>query len=138
MTGGVANNVVPDSARVKLNHRFAPDRSADDAFAAVLELISPVLDSARGDSLRLVDAALPAAPGLDHALLARLVESSGTAPRAKLGWTDVSFFSARGMPAANFGPGEPSLAHSAGERVDKDDLLKSYSTLSRLVGTGLG
>ncbi|MHB1509251.1 MAG: succinyl-diaminopimelate desuccinylase [Acidimicrobiales bacterium] len=137
VAGGVANNVVPDSARVKLNHRFAPDRSADDAFAAVLELVSPVLDPVRGDSVRLVDAALSAAPRLDHALLARLVESSGTAPRAKLGWTDVSFFSARGMPAANYGPGEPSLAHSAGERVDRDDLLRSYSTLLRLVRTGL-
>lgn len=137
VAGGVANNVVPDSAHVVLNHRFAPDRSIDDAFAALGELISPVLDSARGDSLRLVDAALPAAPGLGHALLARLVDFSGTAPRAKLGWTDVSFFAARGMPAANLGPGDPNLAHSAGERVDRDDLLRSYSTLLRLALTGI-
>ncbi|MGH9299479.1 MAG: succinyl-diaminopimelate desuccinylase, partial [Acidimicrobiales bacterium] len=76
----------------------------------------------------------PAAPGLDHPLLSSLVRASGSDPRAKLGWTDVSFFASRGVPAANFGPGEPTLAHSAGERVSRDDLERALLTLSGLVG----
>jgi succinyl-diaminopimelate desuccinylase len=136
--GGVANNVVPDSARVVLNHRFAPDLTVDEAFAAVVAIVDPMLDHSLGDSVTLRASALPAAPGLGHPLLARLVQSSSAPPRAKLGWTDVSFFSARGVPAANFGPGEPTLAHSAGERVDRADLERAYGALNDLLVTGAG
>ncbi len=131
--GGVANNVVPDSARVVLNHRFAPDVSVEEAFASVSAIVTPLLETDRGDTVRLVTSALAAPPGLDHPLLARLVSSSEAPPRAKLGWTDVSFFTARGVPAANFGPGEPTLAHSAGEQVDRADLDRAYAALSELV-----
>jgi succinyl-diaminopimelate desuccinylase len=127
--GGVANNVVPDSVRLVLNHRFAPDVSIEDALARIEALLSPSLDMACGDRLTLGASSLAAAPGLGHPLLARLVAASASPPRAKLGWTDVSFFSARGTPAANFGPGEPTLAHSAGERVDRSDLERAYRTL---------
>lgn len=131
--GGVANNVVPDSARVVLNHRFAPDVSVEAAFAAVTSLLEPFVDRSGGDEVTLVASSPAAAPGLGHPLLARLVQSSSARPRAKLGWTDVSFFSARGVPAANFGPGEPTLAHSAGEQVDRADLDQAYSVLHELV-----
>lgn len=131
--GGVANNVVPDSALVVLNHRFAPDVGVEEAFAAVERVVDPALDRSLGDRVTLAASALPAAPGLGHPLLARLVESSSAAPRAKLGWTDVSFFSARGLPAANFGPGEPTLAHSAAEMVERADLERAYSVLHDLL-----
>ena len=134
--GGVANNVVPDSAVVVLNHRFAPDVGVDEAFAAVERVVEPVIDRSRGDRVTLTASALAAAPGLGHRLLARLVESSAAPPRAKLGWTDVSFFSARGVPAANFGPGEPTLAHSAGEMVVRSDLERAYTVLHRLLTGG--
>jgi succinyl-diaminopimelate desuccinylase len=133
VSGGVANNVVPDEARVVVNHRFAPDRTVEEAFDSVRALLSPTLDLETGDSIELEDSALPAAPGLRHALLSSLVLASATEPKAKLGWTDVSFFAARGMPAVNFGPGEPTLAHSAGERVTDADLRRAYSTLSATI-----
>lgn len=136
VSGGVANNVVPDSARLRLNHRFAPDVTASEAFSVILNVVDPVLDRAGGDTVKLAASAAPAAPGLDHALLWSLVESSGAPPRAKLGWTDVSFFASRGIPAANFGPGEPSLAHAAGERVDRADLELAYRVLDALMSTG--
>ncbi len=131
--GGVANNVVPDSARLVVNHRFAPDRSVDEAYRAVADLLEPALDPRAGDTITLTNSALAAAPGLSHPALARLVQLSQSAPRAKLGWTDVSFFTARGVPAANFGSGDPTLAHTAGECVTRSDLDKVYGVLHSLV-----
>jgi succinyl-diaminopimelate desuccinylase len=133
IAGGVANNVVPDEVLVVLNHRFAPDRDVEAAFASVRSVIDGALDSALGDEVALEDSSAAAAPGLSHPVLSRLVAASGAPPRAKLGWTDVSFFAARGMPAANFGPGEPTLAHSAAERVERADLERAYRTLKELV-----
>ena len=131
--GGVANNVVPDTARLVLNHRFSPDRTKDEAFEAVCELLVPAIDQALGDRVVLEDWSPAAAPNLGHRMLAFLVAASGTAPRAKLGWTDVSFFAERGVPAANFGPGDPLLAHTAGEWVGRDELELVRAGLEKLL-----
>jgi succinyl-diaminopimelate desuccinylase len=127
--GFVAPNVVPDRARLVLNHRFAPDRDVDDAVASLRELLAPALDEARGDTIEVESVSHPAPPALDHPLLGGLVEGSGLEPRAKLGWTDVAFFSAIGMPATNFGPGDPLLAHTAREKVSRGELEAVYATL---------
>ena len=129
----MANNVVPDEARLTLSHRYAPDRSKLEAFAAVEELLAPAIDQELGDAVELEDFALAAGPNLDHPLLAALVKASAQAPRAKLGWSDVSFFAQRGVPAANFGPGDPLLAHSAGEWVGRTDLEAVFCGLERLI-----
>ena len=131
--GFVAYNVVPDLARLVLNHRFAPDRTPEEATAAVREVLGDALDEEAGDRLTLLDCSAPAAPSLEHPLLKQLVASTGQPPRAKLGWTDVSFFSAHGVPATNFGPGDPNLAHSAGERVPRDQLDACYAALEKLI-----
>lgn len=130
ISGGVANNVVPDEARLVINHRFAPDRSSEEAFASVRKLVLDAAGPEGGVTVTLDDEAAPAAPGLDHPLLAALVTASGAEPKAKLGWTDVSFFASRGLPAVNFGPGESTLAHNAGERVDREQLQQAYRTLA--------
>ncbi len=134
--GGVANNVVPDRARLVLNHRFAPDRSVAEALAHLDEVLGDSVDREAGDRVEVEDAAAPAPPALGHPLLARLVELTGGRARAKLGWTDVSFFAGRGVPAANLGPGDPSLAHTAGEQVARNELETVYGVLSRLIGDG--
>jgi succinyl-diaminopimelate desuccinylase len=136
VVGGVANNVVPDEARLVLSHRFAPDRTMDEAFEALCELLAPAVDKSHGDTIDLEDFAVPAAPNLDDPMLAALVDASSQPPRAKLGWSDVSFFSARGVPAANFGPGDPTLAHSAGEWVGREDLEAVAAALERLLTLG--
>jgi succinyl-diaminopimelate desuccinylase len=132
--GGVAGNVVPDRATVTLNHRFAPDRTPAEAEAAVRELLAPVLGD--GDEAELLDVAPGAPPGLDHPLLAALVERSGAPVRAKLGWTDVARFAAHGIPACNFGPGDPTLAHTREERVARAPIEAVYGTLAALLTKG--
>lgn len=131
--GGVANNVVPDEARLILSLRYAPDHTKEQAFEGLCEALAPAIDPRLGDRIDLEDFALAAAPNLGHPLLAALVTASGGAPRAKLGWTDASFFSARGVPAANFGPGSPLVAHTAGEWVSQDELELVFSGLEKLV-----
>jgi succinyl-diaminopimelate desuccinylase len=136
VSGGVAGNVVPDRAVVQLNHRFAPDRSADSALAAVRALLGDSVDEAGGDSLAVVDSSPPAPPSLAHPLLARLAAATGQPPRAKLGWTDAAFFAEQGIPATNFGPGDPSVAHTAGERVTRAEIETVHAALSGLLAGG--
>jgi succinyl-diaminopimelate desuccinylase len=125
--------VVPDVASVKLNFRFAPDRSADDAVAYLHELIAPALDTGAGDVLEVLEVTAGAPPSLAQPLLARLVSESGRPARAKVGWTDVATFAAIGIPAANFGPGDPLLAHTAHEQVSRSELDHAYGVLERLI-----
>jgi succinyl-diaminopimelate desuccinylase len=133
VSGGVAGNVVPDEATVELNHRFAPDRSAADAEAQVREVVGALED---GDRLEVLDTAPPAPPSLVHPLLAELAARSDAPPRAKLGWTDVAFFAAHGVPATNFGPGDPTVAHAPDERVDRGEIEHVHAVLHGLLTDG--
>lgn len=129
--GGVAGNVLPDAATLVINHRFAPDRSAEEALSALGALFAPFME--QQDSLDVVDRVDGAAPNLSHPLLAALADTVPEPPRAKLGWTDVARFAAMGIPAINFGPGDPELAHTAGEWVDAVDLERVGSALLEVV-----
>jgi succinyl-diaminopimelate desuccinylase len=133
--GGVAGNVVPDRAMVTLNHRFAPDRTPAEAQAHVESVLAPYLDE--GDEVAIVDVAAGAPPGLSHPLLAALRDRHELEVRAKLGWTDVSRFAAAGIPATNFGPGDPTVAHSRDERVDRADLDTVFAVLGDLLLRGV-
>jgi succinyl-diaminopimelate desuccinylase len=129
VSGGVAANVVPDSASLVLNHRFAPDRDAASAESSLRAWIEPLLDTGSTDSFAVLDVSPAAPPNLTHPVLGALLGTTGLPPRAKLGWTDVAFFAERGIPAVNFGPGDPELAHTAGERVTKEELDRAYDCL---------
>ena len=130
VTGGVAANVVPDLATATLNHRFAPDRTAAQAEAHVREVVGGV------DGFTVLDVAPGAMPALGHPLLQSLLAATGEPPRAKLGWTDVARFASRGVPATNFGPGDPSVAHSAGERVSRSEVETVYRVVRALLEAG--
>ncbi len=132
--GGVAANVVPDEVRVTLNHRYAPDRGQAEAEAFLHELLDPVLELDDGDSWEMLDAGDGAPPSLDQPLLKDLVEKSGAAPKAKVGWTDVASFWAHGVPAANFGPGDPLHAHHPDERVTRRQLERARDVLAAVLG----
>jgi succinyl-diaminopimelate desuccinylase len=110
ITGGVAGNVIPDECVVTVNYRFAPDRSLDEAIAHVRGVFD-------GFTVTVTDSAPGALPGLDRPAAADFVAAVGETPRPKFGWTDVARFSALGVPALNFGPGDPALAHTRDEHV---------------------
>ena len=110
VTGGVAGNVIPDLCEVEINYRFAPSRSVAEAEAHVREVLA-------GFEVELTDSSAGARPGLDAPLAQEFVRAVGAEPHPKYGWTDVARFSALGVPAVNYGPGDPSLAHHDQERV---------------------
>lgn len=135
VTGGVAGNVVPDRVDLEIAHRFAPDRSAEEATEQVMELLAEHLE---GDyEVEITDVANAALPALDHPIVSGLVERRSLRVRAKLGWTDVARFAAMGVPAVNFGPGDPLLAHTPDERVASEELLAVYSSLDEAIRAGL-
>lgn len=115
--GGVAGNVIPDAASVTVNFRFAPDRGLADALAHVREVFDG-LDV----TIEQTDGAAGALPGLTAPAAAGLVAAADGRVRAKYGWTDVSRFAARGIPAVNYGPGDPNLAHTVDERVPVEQI----------------
>ena len=118
--GGVAGNVVPDRARVTLNHRFAPDRTYEQAFAWLCEFLGDAFEL--GDQIDLLDWAPAAPPSMDNERLRALVALSAQPVRAKVGWTDVATFTELGVPATNFGAGDPLLAHREDEFVSLAEL----------------
>jgi succinyl-diaminopimelate desuccinylase len=113
--GGVAGNVIPDECVVVVNYRFAPDRDLDAADAHVRAVFV-------GFDVDIVDSAAGALPGLSRPAAADFVTRVGAVPQPKLGWTDVARFTSLGVPAVNFGPGDPSLAHTRDEYVEVEQL----------------
>ena len=125
--GGIAPNVVPDVASCVLNHRVAPDRSRDEAVRWLRDFLGELLDE--DDTLDVLDWAPSAKPELGNRHLARLVALTGESPRAKVGWTDVATFHELGVPATNFGAGDPLLAHRSDEFVSASQVDHFASTL---------
>ncbi|MCP2325388.1 succinyl-diaminopimelate desuccinylase [Hamadaea flava] len=122
ITGGVAGNVVPDRCEIEVNYRFAPSRSVNEA-------LEHLVDVFHGFDVKLTDSAPGALPGLTLPPAAAFIAATGTTPAAKLGWTDVARFSALGVPALNFGPGDPNLAHKVDEHVEIVKIVESATTL---------
>jgi len=127
ISGGVAGNVIPDACVVSVNYRFAPSKSEQQAHDVVRRLFD-------GFEVTISDSAPGALPGLSHPAAAAFVEVIGRPPQPKFGWTDVSRFSALGVPAVNYGPGDPNVAHKRDEYVDVapihevEDRLRAWLT----------
>lgn len=122
--GGVAGNVIPDGCIVTVNYRFAPDRTVPEAIEHVQEIFS-------GYDVTVVDEAPGARPGLDQPLVAEFIEAIGLPAEPKYGWTDVARFSQAGTPALNFGPGDPTLAHTVEESVPVEQITEVFDAVRR-------
>jgi succinyl-diaminopimelate desuccinylase len=129
ISGGVAGNVLPDECRVSVNYRFAPDRSEEEAAAHLREVFA-------GFELEISDSAPAAMPGLSVPAAAAFVEAVGGTANPKFGWTDVARFSVLGVPAVNFGPGDPHFAHKADEHVPLEHIRTVEQQLRAWLGTG--
>lgn len=116
ITGGVAGNVIPDETMVHINYRFAPDKTAQQAIDYLQRLFGEW-------EITVVDRSEGARPGLDTPLTQNLLSVLGVAALPKYGWTDVARFSALGVPAVNYGPGDPLKAHADDERVALDEIV---------------
>jgi succinyl-diaminopimelate desuccinylase len=120
--GGIASNVIPDESVITVNYRFAPSKSAAEAEAYLREFFA-------GFEVELIDVAEGARPGLDLPEAAAFVAATGGTPKPKYGWTDVARFSALGIPAVNFGPGDPNKAHADDENVPVSQIYACESAL---------
>jgi succinyl-diaminopimelate desuccinylase len=127
IASGVANNVVPDRCEVVVNRRYAPACSFPEAQAHTTAL----LDDA--DEVEIISASPAAAPNLTHPLIVELKRTGDLQVRPKLGWTDVARFAEHGIAAVNFGPGNPELAHTADEHIERSDLEHCLSVLSKFL-----
>jgi succinyl-diaminopimelate desuccinylase len=121
--GGVARNVIPGEFVMNVNYRFAPDRSQEEAVARLHEVC------AGADRVQVTDVAPAGTVDLDHDLFRSLIEKTRAPLQGKQGWTDVAQLTVAGIPAVNFGPGEPGLAHKPGESVRISDLSWVYESL---------
>ena len=129
ISGGVAGNVIPDEAMVHVNYRFAPNRTGEEAIAQLRELFA-------GFEVTVVDLADGARPGLDAPLARNFLAAVGGAASPKYGWTDVARFSALGIPAVNYGPGDPLKAHADDERVELAQITACEDGLREWLTTG--
>ncbi|MEV7771628.1 succinyl-diaminopimelate desuccinylase [Kitasatospora sp. NPDC086791] len=120
--GGVAGNVIPDECVVTVNFRYAPDRSEADAEKHVREVFD-------GFELTVTDFAPGALPGLSQPAAQAFLAATGGQARAKFGWTDVARFSALGVPAVNYGPGDPNLAHKREEHCSLSAIAETEARL---------
>jgi succinyl-diaminopimelate desuccinylase len=128
--GGVAHNVVPDACSFVVNRRFAPAWSIDEARGQVEAVL------AGADRIEMLNASPAAPPNLTDPLVADFVDTLGLSVRPKLGWTDVARFAARGVPALNFGPGDPQVAHTARELVTRASVERAYDVLRQFLFEG--
>jgi succinyl-diaminopimelate desuccinylase len=126
IAGGVAGNIVPDECVVTVNFRFAPDRTTGDAE----QHVRAVFD---GLDATVTDASPGALPGLAAPAAQEFLAATGTTARAKYGWTDVSRFAALDIPALNYGPGDPNLAHTREEHVAVAQVTRSVEVLRRFL-----
>jgi succinyl-diaminopimelate desuccinylase len=131
ISGGVAGNIIPDECCVVVNYRFAPDRSEQEAADHVRELFA-------GHRVEIVDSAPAARPGLSLPAAASFAAMIDAPARAKYGWTDVARFAALGVPAVNFGPGDPNQAHVRGEHVDLAKVRAAEALLLNWLSLGAG
>jgi len=127
ISGGVAGNVLPDLCTVSVNYRFAPDRSEAEAEAFLRDFFS-------GYDVLVADSASGALPGLDRPAAKEFVEAVGGTVNPKFGWTDVARFAALGVPAVNFGPGDPMLAHKQEEFVPLEQIRRCERVLRTWLG----
>jgi succinyl-diaminopimelate desuccinylase len=123
IAGGIADNVIPDRVEVRLNYRYAPNRTRTEAEARLCELVP--------GEVEITSNSPPARPATDSPLVQRLREAGELTVEPKQAWTPVAEFAAQGLDAVNLGPGATRYAHRADERVEIAALERTFEVLRR-------
>jgi succinyl-diaminopimelate desuccinylase len=125
--GGIALNVVPDEAIAKVNYRYPPGKTAEQAEDWLHALCDP------GGEL-VIDGHAPSGPvTVDNAFVQQLGEQ-GAEILPKQAWTPVAELVLAGVDAVNLGPGDPAYAHRRDERVEVPALVRCHELLEGLDG----
>lgn len=135
LEAGVATNTLPDEAVLRVNFRFAPNRSADEAMAHFREVLGLDEFAAEDLTVNVEDVSPGALPGLHAAAAKELVAVAGDVVKPKFGWTDVARFSALGIPAVNFGPGDPAYCHKKDEQIPVECITALWEDVRRYLTT---
>jgi succinyl-diaminopimelate desuccinylase len=128
--GGIATNVIPDQATLTVNYRFAPSKSEKEAADYVKSLFADC-------AVTIIDSAPGARPGLQSEEAKAFVAAVGTSVNPKYGWTDVARFSELGIPAVNYGPGDPNKAHADDESLPASQIYACESGLRNFLTSNL-
>ncbi len=123
INGGVANNVIPPEINININYRFLPTLSNDEAKNYIFESLS------KFGEVKIIDIANGAIPNLESKEVKGFIKSGNLSIKSKQAWTDIARFSEANIPAVNFGPGDPLLAHTSNEFINKNQILESYKIL---------
>jgi succinyl-diaminopimelate desuccinylase len=141
---GETRNVLPGSLMVNLNLRYPPDRSAEEAESFARSLCPtprPLVEASDskdgseevGIEVVIMDHAVAGAIQMEASLYHHLLRATGLPRRAKQAWTDVARFSILGVPALNWGPGDPRFAHTRDEEVEIAQLEDVYRQMERFL-----
>jgi succinyl-diaminopimelate desuccinylase len=121
--GGSANNVIPSHLNININYRFLPTSNEVEASEFINKTFSKFGD------IEIKNTSNGALPNLDSQVVKDFIESTGAVVTPKQAWTDIARFSEEGIPAVNFGPGDPLLAHSPDEVVNTNQIVESYESI---------
>jgi succinyl-diaminopimelate desuccinylase len=127
--GGIASNVLPARFVLNLNYRFPPTYTLVEAEARLRRV------AADADEIIITDRAPAGIVPDGSPYLVRLEALVDGERTAKQGWTDVARLTARGMPAANFGPGVVAEAHQAAESVPAANLDRAFEVMRTFLTT---
>ena len=128
--GGIPDkhNVVPDRCTITVNRRFAPKYTPEEAEAQVRALLEGA-DDVEILQAQAGGAAEPRQPA------GRRLRARPLAPGAAQARVDRRRpLRVPRVPALNFGPGDPTIAHTRGEFVTRASIEQAYATLAGFVG----
>lgn len=123
ISGGSANNVIPSHINLNVNFRFLPTQNEVEAAQFITNTFSKYGD------ITIKNTSNGALPNLQSQIVKDFINITGAEVTPKQAWTDIARFSYENIPAVNYGPGNPILAHSPDEFVNTSQIVESYESI---------
>lgn len=131
--GGGATNVVPSRTTARVNFRYAPVHTREEAERRLRDLLGHP-----AAAVEIVGNAPPGPVPAGNPHVERLRAAGDLAVAPKQAWTPVAEFGLIGVDAVNFGPGDPQYAHRDDERVEIAALVRCDEVLRAFLGSARG